>query len=361
MSTQAQMIGQKDEITRAREVFVRLSLIALMAFTCFVIMKPFVPLVSWGIIIAIGIYPGYQKLSVLLGGRKTLAAVICTLLLIAVMLVPAILLTGTVSRGAQSVARQVQGEGFKVPPPPPSVKEWPVIGKWVSDKWMFASTNLEDLLGKIAPLIQARIPALLSASAKIGATLLQFLISILVAGFLVARDQANARFARQLFHRVFGQRGEEFEELTAATIRSVTNGILGVALIQSVFASAGFWAVGLPGAGIWAALFFVASVLQIGPLVMIPAIVYAFTIATTTHAAIFLGWCMVVGLMDNVLKPLLLGRGSKVPTAVIFLGVIGGFITMGIIGLFVGAIILSVGYKLFLAWLWETSAPQLEG
>jgi predicted PurR-regulated permease PerM len=118
-----------------------------------------------------------------------------------------------------------------------------------------------------------------------------------------------------------------------------------------VFASVGFLVVGLPAAGVWAVIFLVAAVLQVGALVLIPAIIYVFAVATTTKAVIFLIWCIVIALMDNVLKPILLGRGVAVPIAVVFLGAIGGFVAMGIIGLFVGAIVLSVGYKLFLAWL----------
>jgi len=156
--------------------------------------------------------------------------------------------------------------------------------------------------------------------------------------------------------RLFGEQGPEYQQLVGATIRSVTNGVLGVAVIQTIFAAAGFFVVGLPGAAVWSVIFLVAAILQIGMLVLIPAVVYAFAIATKTAAVIFLVWCIIVGLMDNVLKPLLLGRGAPVPIAVIFIGVIGGFISMGIIGLFVGAIVLSVGYKLFLAWI-EGSAP----
>jgi predicted PurR-regulated permease PerM len=142
-------------------------------------------------------------------------------------------------------------------------------------------------------------------------------------------------------------------ELAGATIRSVTTGILGVALIQSFFAALGFLAVGLPGAGLWGLVFLFAAVLQVGIVVLIPAVIYVFAIASTSKAVIFLVWCAVVGLMDNVLKPLLLGRGVAVPIVVIFLGAIGGFMAMGIIGLFLGAILLSVGYRLFLAWLYQ--------
>lgn len=136
-----------------------------------------------------------------------------------------------------------------------------------------------------------------------------------------------------------------------ATVRSVTFGILGVAVIQTVFAALGFFVVGLPGASVWTIVFLFAAILQIGAVLLIPAIVFAFMVASKTAAILFLVWCIFVGLMDNVLKPLLLGRGSATPVLVVFLGVIGGFMAMGIIGLFVGAVVLSVGYKLFLAWI----------
>jgi len=160
--------------------------------------------------------------------------------------------------------------------------------------------------------------------------------------------------------RLFGENGPEFEELAVATIRSVTSGIIGVALIQSVFAALGFLFAGLPGVGLWALIFLFAAVLQVGALVLVPAVIYMFSIASTTKAVLFLVWCLIVGLMDNVLKPLLLGRGVPVPMAVVFLGAIGGLLTMGTIGLFVGAIVLSIGYKLLIAWLEGTPQARVE-
>ena len=161
----------------------------------------------------------------------------------------------------------------------------------------------------------------------------------------------GAAVARSLANRLFGERGPEFEELTATTIHSVTTGILGVAFIQSICAGVGFLVAGLPGAGLWAMGFLFAAVLQAGVIVLIPAVVYVFMIASSTKAVVFLIWWIIVALVDNVLKPLLLGRGGAVPIAVVFLGVIGGFMAVGIIGLFVGAVVLSVCYKLLLTWL----------
>jgi predicted PurR-regulated permease PerM len=157
--------------------------------------------------------------------------------------------------------------------------------------------------------------------------------------------------------RLFGEQGPEYQQLVGATVRSVTFGILGVAVIQTVFATLGFFVVRLPGASVWTIVFLFAAIIQIGAVVLIPAIVFAFMVASKTAAILFLVWCIFVGLMDNVLKPLLLGRGSATPVLVVFLGVIGGFMAMGIIGLFVGAVVLSVGYKLFLAWI-HGGVPQ---
>ncbi len=211
----------------------------------------------------------------------------------------------------------------------------------------------------LAPQLKTILPGVLSATAGIGLTVLQFFFSILISGALLAKAQNAAGVARAFCNRLFGERGAEFQDLVGSTIRSVTSGILGVALIQTVLAAAGFLLVGLPGAGLWAVIFLVAAVLQIGVLVLVPAAILVFATAGTSTAVIFLVWCIFVGLLDNVLKPILLGRGTSVPTAVIFLGAIGGFVAMGIIGLFVGAIVLSVGYELFLAWVEPGSAELL--
>jgi predicted PurR-regulated permease PerM len=232
-----------------------------------------------------------------------------------------------------------------------------MIGAPLKDLWLMASRDLSELLKEFTPQIKSALPGVLSATAGLGATVLQLLLSIVVSGVLLANAQPAYEFTRSLANRLFGEKGPEFQELIGSTIRSVTFGIIGVAVIQSVCAAVGFLVVGLPAVGLWAVLFLIAAVLQFGMVVLIPAVIYVFATASTTKAVIFLIWCIIVGLMDNVLKPILLGRGAAVPILVVFLGAIGGFVAMGIIGLFVGAIALSVGYKLFLAWL--EPAPAL--
>ena len=345
--------GHRDEdyIRRALETSIHVGLLILLTAACLVILFPFLPMIAWGIILAIAAYPAYCKLQNLLGGRGRLAAIICIVFLLAVLVVPIVLFAGSLVEGFQILAARFKEGTPIIPPPPARIASWPAIGTPLKDLWELASKNLSVALRTFAPQIKAIISELLLASAGAGLAVLQWILSILVAGVLLANAATGAQAARSLANRIFGDRGPEFEELTGATIRSVTNGIIGVAFIQSLFATAGFVVAGLPGWGLWGVAFLFAAVLQLGVVVLVPAIVYMFAIAGTAKAVAFLVWCIIVGLMDNVLKALLLGRGIAVPIVVVFLGVIGGFMTMGLIGLFVGAIVLSVGYKLSLAWL----------
>lgn len=352
------MTRNDGDVKRALEVSINIGLVVLLSVTCFLILRPFVPLISWGIIIAVATYPAFQKVQRVLGGRGGLAAAVCTILFLAVLIVPTFLLTQSLLDGIQSVSARMKEGGTLIPPPPARVAAWPLIGPPLSGIWVLASTDFSQVLRKFAPELKSVLPGLLSASAGLGLTVLQLCLSILVAGALLAKGKAAAEVTRALSNRLFGARGPEFQQLIGQTIRSVTFGILGVAVIQSVFAAVGFLVAGLPGAGFWILTFLFAAVLQAGVIVLLPAIIYVFAIASTTKAIIFLVWCMIVGLMDNVLKPILLGRGAAVPIAVVFIGAIGGFMGMGIIGLFVGAIVLSVGYKLFLAWLGEPVSAE---
>lgn len=343
----------KSHLNRAVEVFIHFGLIFLLAVACLRILSPFLAVVAWGLIIAIAGYPGFCRLRKLLGGRGGFASVVFSVLLLSILIVPIALLAQTLVDGFQALALRLHNETLMIPPPSPTIATWPLIGKPLSDLWSLASNNLSAALRSFAPQLKAVANGLMSAATGVGLGALQFFISILIAGFLLANSSQGAKVSRKLAIRIFGDKGAEFEALAGATIRSVTNGILGVALIQSLLAGLGFLAVRLPGAGLWALIFLVAAVLQVGTIVLIPTVIYIFATASTFKAIAFLIWCIVVGLMDNVLKPLLLGRGVPVPIVIVFLGAIGGFLAMGIIGLFVGPILVSVGYKLFLAWLDE--------
>lgn len=354
------LIRNTNYVNRALEASIYIGLAILLAAACLLILGPFIPILAWGIIIAVAIYPGFRRLQNMLGGRQALAGTFCALILLAVVIVPSILLAESLVEGIQGATAHLKEGSVVVPPPPPSVANWPVIGARLDKAWSLASNDLTEAIRSLAPQIKEILPRLVTTSAGIGLTVLQLLLSIVVAGILLANARAAYTLTCSLFRRVFDINGPAFQELIGATIRSVTFGILGVAGIQTVLAGLGFLVVGLPAAGVWTVIFLFAAVLQVGTLVLIPAVIYVFAVASTTKAVIFLVWCLIVALLDNILKPLLLGRGVAVPVAVVFLGAIGGFMAMGILGLFVGAIVLSVGYKLFVAWLDQAPATSVE-
>ncbi len=308
-------------------------------------------MIVWGLIIAIAGYPSYCKLQKLVRGRGGVASILFTVLLLAVLIVPIALLAQTLVDGFQALGVRLHDQTLTIPPPPPSIATWPIVGKRLSDLWRLASDNLSAAIQSFAPQLKMAANGLLAAAAGVGLGVLQFFVSIIIAGFVLANSSQCARVSRSVAIRFFGNKGAEFEALAGATVRSVTNGILGVALIQSLLAGLGFLAVGIPGAGLCTLIFLIAAVLQAGSLALVPAVIYVFATAPAAKAVVFLIWCVFVALIDNVLKPLLLGRGVPVPIVVIFLSAIGGFMAIGIIGLFIGPIILSVGYKLFQAWL----------
>ena len=358
--TVTQPAHDRDQMKLALEASVHIGLAILLIAACLLILLPFIPLVAWGIVIAVAAYPRFQKLQRALGGRGVLSATVFTVALLALLILPMVLLAGTLVDGIQTLGAHLKEGTLAVPPPPAGVATWPIIGSPLNKLWGLASTDLPAVIRSFAPQIKAVVPGLLSASAGVGFTVLQFALSIVVAGFILANAQSAYQITCSLANRFFGEKGPEVQQIIGATIRSVTTGILGVALIQSVLAGLGFLVARLPGAGLWAVIFLFAAVLQVAVLILIPAVVYMFTITSTTKAVIFLVWCVIVALLDNVLKPLLLGRGAPVPIVVVFLGAIGGFVALGILGLFVGAIVLSVGYKLFLSWLGQSPTESQE-
>ena len=230
-----------------------------------------------------------------------------------------------------------------------------MVGEELHAYWTQANANLGELLSGFAPQLKAIGSWLLSTAAGAGFGVLQFVIAIVIAGVLLANSEAGGRASQAIARRLAGEKGAEFAKLAEATVRSVARGILGVSLIQSLLIALGFLVMEIPGAGLWALLCLILSVIQIGPIpIVLPVLIYVFSTADTVPAVLFLIWSLFTGSIDNVLKPILLGRGVEVPMAVIFIGAIGGFISSGIIGLFVGAVVLVLGYKLFLAWLEDT-------
>ena len=345
-----------DGVVRVRpaiEVSIRLGAIALLVGWCLLIVAPFLGIVAWAAIIAIAADGPFEKLCRVMGDRRGLASVLAVVGALLLLIVPAVMLSETLISGAQNFAEQLNSGKVHVPPPDPSVADWPIVGDRVYEVWNLASSNLAALLDRAGPQLQTVSRGLLQAAGSAGAGMLQMIGSILIAGFMLARSEGRRKAVVRFATRMAGEeRGAELAELTNATIRSVVNGILGVALVQAMLAGLGFVVADVPGAGLWALLVLVAAVVQLPVvLVLVPPVAIAFSSLSGVALGLLIVWCLFVALIDNVLKPLLFGRGVEVPSLVIFMGAIGGMLTMGIIGLFLGAVVLALGFALFTAWL----------
>jgi predicted PurR-regulated permease PerM len=288
----------------------------------------------------------------MLRGSGAAAATLFVLLALAMLLLPTVLLGASLVDAARELSEAIDGGALRIPPPPDSVASWPLIGESVHRFWSTAALNLGSALAAIGPELAAFFKQVLSTLVGTGLGVLQFAASLVIAGVMLAQSERAPEAARALGERLAGPRGRELVDLAGATVRGVAKGVLGVAAIQAALAAIGFMLMGIPGAGLWALLVLLLCVIQIGPaLVMLPIAIYVFSITGTLTAVVYLVWSIAVILLDNVLKPILIGRGVNVPTMVIFVGAIGGFLSSGIIGLFVGAVVLSIAYELFTGWL----------
>lgn len=354
MGDNATAFEGRRPIHRAVEAAIRIGLVFLLAAWCFFIVEPFIIPILWGMIIAIASFPLYRWMQEKLGGRANVAATLFTLLALALLITPMVLLVDTVAGTTQQLSREFQQGSLTVPPPPASVREWPIVGESLSNFWAGASENLTGTLTPIAPQLKDVAGWLLTTAAGAGFGVLQFVFSIIIAGAMLANAEGVSGFLRALATRLTGERGAAYASLATKTVRSVANGVLGVALIQALLAGIGLLVAGVPGAGLWALLVLLVATVQLPPLlVLAPIIIYVFATSSTTVAVVFAAWSILVGMSDAVLKPLLLGRGVEIPMLIILVGAIGGMIRGGIIGLFVGAVVLALGYELFKAWLAE--------
>ena len=342
------------------EAAVRLGLLLLLATWCFKIITPFIVPVMWGVIIAVAIYPLFVKLKSALGDKNKLAATVYTLLTLALLITPTVMISNSIIDTSSIITERYEAGSLEIPPPNDSVKEWPLIGEKAHAVWLQASDNLEATLKKYDAETKKVGKAIVSGAAGAAGTILQFVLSIIISGILVANAAGAYDVTIKIFTRLTNEmNGKAYVDLSKATIRSVAQGVLGVAIIQAVLSALGMIVMDVPAWGLWTLAVMVVAIAQIPPIVILGFVsAYVFSVAETTPAVIFLIYCIIVSSSDGFLKPLFLGRGMSTPMLVILLGAIGGMMMSGIIGLFVGAIILALGYELFMAWLDKTEVAS---
>lgn len=288
------------------------------------------------------------------GGRNTLSAILLSTLLLLIILIPCLFLGESMISGLKSLVELYKADQLQIPPPPDSILSWPVIGKDFHSIWKTASENPGEVLKMYGPQIKTAFGWVVSFVSQAGMGFLIILASIAISAVFLIYSEKGGSAAHNLFVRLAGDQGENFAKITEVTIRNVARGIIGVAFIQAALAGIGFLIAGVPLAGLWALIALLLGIIQIGVTpVSVVVLIYVFTTANTLTAVLLTIWLILVGLSDNILKPFLLGKGAPVPMVVIFLGAIGGFLFSGFMGLFLGAIVLSLGYKLMVAWLDE--------
>ena len=345
---------EQSSLRRIIDLIVRLLALSLLVYWCFLALEPFFSLMIWASVLAISLYPSFKKIKGWIKGKNTLAAVIITIVLLAILIVPPAWLIVSTGSDVKVLAENVKSGEIAIPPPTENVQEFPVIGKQVYHIWSLASTDLQAAVVQYQEQIKTTGAKLVAMVAGTATGLLLLAAAIIISGVLLAFAIPLGKFARVMFVRLAGPEGVELATMAENTVRNVTRGILGVAFIQSMLAGIGMAVAGVPLAGLWTVLCFFLAVVQISMLpVSIGVIIYAWSNFSTTAALLLTIWMLLVGISDNILKPIMLGKGAAVPMLVVFLGAIGGFIHSGFIGLFTGAIMLSLGYKLFMEWAYR--------
>jgi predicted PurR-regulated permease PerM len=352
--------GDKDHLKMAVDIAIRLATIALVVIGAFRIFSPFLMTVVWAIVIAITAHPFYLRLKKVLGGRAKLACTVYVVLVVAIIAVPTVLLSNSLLEATVGIVKRAQAGTLAIPPPTEKVKDWPIVGDRAHAVWLGASTDLEGTLTKLQPQVRNLGQAIIAWVSGIGVALLQTLFALVIAGVLMMRSDGGSRTARSVARRLAGDTGPPLIDMAIGTVRSVVKGVVLVAVIQGLLAAVGLVIAGVPGVGLWTLLVMMVGVMQLPPLlVLAPIAVWVFANNDSTVIAIvFAIWSLLVSVSDGFLKPLLLGRGVPLPMLVILIGAIGGMLRAGLIGLFVGPVILAIFYQLFMAWVHSAEVQE---
>ena len=331
---------------------IQLLALSLLLYFCFEIIKPFLTLLVWASVLAITLYPLHKKITKWMGGRKWLSASAIVVVMFLLIIGPATsLLLATIDEFKVLSVAYTEGK-LVIPAPDESVKNWPIIGNKLFEYWSEASGNISNFIGKHYESIKPVLVKLIALVSSAGKGILLLMASFIVAGIVMVYGEDGAGLARSFFVRLAGKQGEKMEQSVAITVRNVAKGVIGVAFIQAILAGTGMIIAGVPLAGLWALIGMVLAIVQIGLLpVSLGVIIYIWSTADTLTAVLLTVWMLFVGIVDNIIKPFMMGIGAPAPILIVFMGTIGGFLMSGFIGLFTGAIVLTLGYKLVTDWI----------
>ncbi len=349
--------NQSPDLTRT--IFVVLFIGFLIAAS-FWILRPFLSPLIWAATVVVATWPLLLGVQARMGGRRWMAVVVMTVVLLLVLITPVtIAIISIVSKGSDLIVWATTPPTFTVPQPADWIGKLPLVGPKVAEEWkQLADAGPPALAGSLRPYAGQIGSWLVSKVGGLGMMIVQFLVTVIICAVLYAQGEQTAAGIRRFARRLAGVRGEDAVILAAKAIRGVALGVVVTALVQSVFGGIGLGITGVPHASLLTTVMLILCIAQLGPmLVMVPAIVWLFWKDHTVAASVLIAWTIVCGTMDNFLRPILIKKGADLPLLLIFAGVIGGLISFGIIGLFIGPVVLAVARTLLAAWINAESSP----
>lgn len=334
----------------ALDVAMRLAVVAFLIGMCLTIIRPFAVLILWAIILAVALSVPFEKLVGIVGKRGR-AATIMSLVSAAAILFPAYLMGSSLIETVNDLRGSLEAGTLEAPAPKESVQNLPVVGERIYSAWQLAHEDIQQAVEQFEPQLRAAGAWAVDFLRGVGGAMLQTLVALIIASVLLTYRESGVGSAKAIARRLAPDGGDDYVTMAGATINSVTQGVLGVAAIQGVLTLALLIIAGMPFAALIAVAMFVVATLQLpGLIVMIVPILWSLSNMGGAASAAFIVAAIVVGAIDTPLKAVLLGRGLPVPTFVILIGAIGGMVSMGMMGLFVGAVLLCLGYRLLVAW-----------
>jgi len=335
--------------------------IGILIAACIWVLKPFLGAMVWATMIVVATWPMMLATEARLGGRRWAAVAVMTAAMLLLLVVPLTLTVLSIVENSEAIVGWTKNlASFTVPSPPDWVGELPLVGPKLAVEWAtLAAASREDLATQAAPYVRSAISWLAGRTGGVGLALLHFLLTLVITAVLYATGETAATGVRRFGRRLAGERGESSVVLAGQAIRAVALGIVVTAIIQSAAAGIGLVVSGVPYATVLTAVIFVLCIAQLGPLpVLVPVVGWVYWSGGVLSGTLLLVWSVMVGAIDNVLRPVLIRRGADLPLLLIFAGVIGGLISLGIIGLFVGPVVLAVTYRLLESWVAETDHEE---
>lgn len=333
--------------------FIKLAIVVGLILWAALIIKPFVGALAWAIILAVAIYPFYEKMVGKAGeSKKKLVTAIFSIIAVALLAVPAYSVFSSVLESTGQTVADIRNGTLEIPAPTEAVKEWP-FGEKIYENWANASTDIQSYVVDHKDYVIEAGTGFFGSLLGIMGTLVAFILSLIIAIVLMYNAEGGYNTSVKFANKLVGKNGNDIVIMSRNTVRSVVKGILLVAIIQSVLSFIGFQLIGLPAAGLFTLLVLFCAIVQLPvTLAVLPAIALAFSISdNTTYTIIFAVYIVIVSLLDNFLKPVLLSKGLQTPTIIIFLGALGGVILHGIIGLFVGTVVMALAHRFYINWV----------